>query len=57
MKMRKEVKRTRAANQLAKIIVDVATGKQESSLEVASINEFARARGEGCQNLASVAIT
>ena len=43
--MRKEVKRPRDPNQLAKFIVDVTTGKQEASLEVGPVNEFARAGG------------
>ena len=43
--MRKEVKRPRDPNQLAKFIVDVATGEQEPSLEVGPVNEFARAGG------------
>ena len=41
--MRKEVKRPRDANQLAKFIVDVATGEQESSLEADPVNTFAQA--------------
>ena len=43
--MKKLVKRPRDANQLARFIVDVATGEQEDSLEVGPINEFARAGG------------
>lgn len=40
--MRKEVKRPRDSNQLAKFVVDVATGQQEPSYEV---NTFAQAGG------------
>ena len=43
--MRKEVKRPRDANQLGKFIVDAATGEQEISYEVGSVNEFARVGG------------
>ena len=43
--MKKDVKRPRDANQLAKFIGDVATGKREASLEVGSVNEFARTGG------------
>ena len=43
--MKKPVKRPRDANQLAKFIVDVATGEQEASLEIGPVNEFARAGG------------
>lgn len=43
--MRKEVKRPRDPNQLAKFIVDVAIGEQEGSREVGPVNEFARAGG------------
>ena len=43
--MLKPVKRPRDANQLAKFIVDVATGEREASLEIGPINEFARAGG------------
>ena len=43
--MLKSVKRPRDANQLAKFIVDVATGEREASLEIGPINEFARAGG------------
>ena len=42
MNMKKEVKRPRDANQLAKFIVDVATGEQESSREVEPVNTFAQ---------------
>ena len=45
MNMQKEVKRLRDANQLAKFIVDVATGEQESSREVDPVNTFAQAGG------------
>ena len=45
MNMKKEVKRPRDANQLAKFIVDVATGEQESSREVEPVNTFAQAGG------------
>ena len=38
-------KRPRDTNQLAKFIVDVATGEQEDSLEAMPVNEFARAGG------------
>ena len=38
-------KRPRDTNQLAKFIVDVATGEQKDSPEVAPVNEFARAGG------------
>jgi len=43
--MRKEVKRPRDPNQLAKFIVDVATGEQKASYEVGPVNEFAKAGG------------
>lgn len=43
--MRKEVKRPRDSNQLAKFVVDVATGEREASLEVGPLNEFAQAGG------------
>ena len=43
--MRKDVKRPRDANQLAKFIVDVATGEKESSIEVGPVNVFARDGG------------
>ena len=45
MNYEKSVKRPRNANQLAKFIVDVATGEQGASLEVGSVNEFARTGG------------
>ena len=38
-------KRPRDTNQLAKFIVDVATGEQKDSLEAMPVNEFARAGG------------
>ncbi len=38
-------KRPRDTNQLAKHIVDVATGESETTLEVPPANEFARAGG------------
>ena len=39
-------KRPRDTNQLAKFIVDVATGEQEEEiLEIGPVNEFARAGG------------
>ena len=38
-------KRHRDTNQLAKFIVDVATGEQKDSLEAMPVNEFARAGG------------
>ena len=37
--------RPRDTNQLAKFIVDVATGQREESLEVTPVNEFARSGG------------
>ena len=43
--MRKEVKRPSDQNQLAKFVLDVATGEQEASHEVGPINEFAQAGG------------
>ena len=43
--MKKQVKRPREVNQLAKFIVDVATGEQDSSIEVGPVNAFARAGG------------
>ena len=45
MNMKQEVKRPRDANQLAKFIVDVATGEQESSCEVNPVNTFAQEGG------------
>ena len=39
------LKRPRDTNQLAKLIVDVATGERETSLEIEPVNEFARAGG------------
>ena len=45
MNMKKEVKRPRDAHQLAKFIVDVATGEQEPSLDVDPVNTFAQAGG------------
>ena len=39
--MRKEVKRACDANSLVKFMVDLVTGKPETSLEVGPINEFA----------------
>lgn len=39
------LKRPRDTNQLAKLIVDVATGEREASLEIEPVNEFARAGG------------
>ena len=43
--MRKEVKRPRDANQLAKFVVDVATGEREANFEVGPVNSFAQAGG------------
>ena len=43
--MRTKARRPRDTNQLAKFIVDVATGEQEGSLEATTVNEFARAGG------------
>ena len=43
--MRKPVKRPRDPNQLAKFVVDVATGEQEASLEVGPVNTFAQVGG------------
>ena len=39
------LKRPRDTNQLAKLVVDVAAGEREDTLEVAPVNEFARAGG------------
>ena len=38
-------KRPRDTNQLAKFIVDVATGEVEAEVEAPPVNEFARAGG------------
>ena len=38
-------KRPRDTNQLAKFIVDVATGEREDIVEIKPVNEFARAGG------------
>lgn len=43
--MQKPVKRPRNVNQLAKFIVDVATGERKASLEVEQAKEFARVSG------------
>ncbi|MCY4613805.1 MAG: hypothetical protein OXB94_09320 [Nitrospira sp.] len=43
--MKQEVKRPRDANQLAKFVVDVATGEREASQEVNPVNTFAQAGG------------
>ena len=45
MTMQKDIKRPRDANQLAKFIVDVATGEQEASREADPVNTFAQAGG------------
>lgn len=40
-----KLKRPRDTNQFAKLIVDVATGARQNSVDAESVNEFARA---GC---------
>ena len=45
MDMQQEVKRPRDANQLAKFIVDVATGEQDATCEADPVNTFAQAGG------------
>ena len=43
--MKKEVKRPRDAHQLAKFIVDVATGEREDSTEVDPVTAFTQTKG------------
>lgn len=43
--MEKKPKRPRDANQLAKFVIDVATGERKADIESTPVNEFARAGG------------